>query len=95
LALLLAASSSQANALALIAAVEAARARKHGRSFAVVTSEVRTPARRSAQAAREIGDLAQPSSACLSGCPLHAQHQALARVGTARQHLAIGIQRGL
>lgn len=43
----------QTNILALRAAVEAARAGEQGRGFAVVASEVRTPAQRSAQAARE------------------------------------------
>ena len=44
----------QTNILALNAAVEAARAREQGRGFAVVASEVRSPAQRSAAAAREI-----------------------------------------
>jgi methyl-accepting chemotaxis protein len=47
----------QTNILALNAAVEAARAGEQGRGFAVVAAEVRSPAQRSATAAREIKTL--------------------------------------
>ena len=77
----------QTNILALNAGVEAARAGDRGRNFAVVASEVRALAQRSATAAKEIKDLVN-----LSAQRVEAGNRLVADAGTRMQAIVRTVQ---
>ncbi len=60
--------AAQTNLLAINASVEAARAGEMGRGFAVVSSEVKALATRSAECARDIRDIVERSQASVQSC---------------------------
>ncbi|HTJ91657.1 MAG TPA: methyl-accepting chemotaxis protein [Pararobbsia sp.] len=78
----------QTNILALNAAVEAARAGEEGRGFAVVASEVRSLARRSGDAAKEIKSLIQNSVQ-----QVHDGESLVERAGTTMESVVQAVRR--
>ncbi|TAK87843.1 MAG: methyl-accepting chemotaxis protein, partial [Aquabacterium sp.] len=78
----------QTNILALNAAVEAARAGEQGRGFAVVAGEVRSLAKRSADAAREIKSLINSSTE-----RVEAGTKLVQEAGVSMQDIVAGVER--
>ncbi len=78
----------QTNILALNAAVEAARAGEEGRGFAVVASEVRSLARRSGDAAKEIKSLIESSVG-----KVHDGEALVERAGTTMESVVQAVRR--